>query len=187
MSRRLRFVVVGAGMAGILAAIRLREAGYDDVTVYEKAQRLGGTWRDNTYPGVACDSALPPLQLLVRPQPGWTHDFSPGAEICGYLEEVARRFDVERTIRFGAEVDPLAFEGGRWRIETTDGADEADVVVAATGVLHHPSYPRHRGARHLRRAVRSQRPLGPRGPPGGRPPRRRWAPAPPPSRSLPPQ
>ncbi len=145
MSRRLRFVVVGAGMAGILAAIRLREAGHDDVTVYEKDQRLGGTWRDNTYPGVACDIPSHLYSYSFAPNPGWTHDFSPGAEICGYLEEVARRFDVERTIRFGVEVERLAFEGGRWRIETTDGPDQADVVVAATGVLHHPSYPEIEG------------------------------------------
>jgi len=139
--RKLRCVVVGAGMAGILAAIRLREAGFDDVTVYEKDARLGGTWRDNTYPGVACDVPSHLYSFSFSPNPGWSHDFSPGAEICRYLETVAERYDVARDVRFGTEVTAMAFEGGRWRIETSAGRDVADVVVAATGVLHQPSIP----------------------------------------------
>lgn len=141
MRRKLRCVVVGAGMAGILAAIRLREAGFDDVTVYEKDARLGGTWRDNTYPGVACDVPSHLYSFSFSPNPGWSHDFSPGAEICRYLETVAERYDVARDVRFGTEVTAMAFEGGRWRIETSAGRDVADVVVAATGVLHQPSIP----------------------------------------------
>jgi cation diffusion facilitator CzcD-associated flavoprotein CzcO len=137
----LRCVVVGAGMAGILATIRLREAGFDDVTVYEKDARLGGTWRDNTYPGVACDVPSHLYCFSFSPNPGWSHDFSPGAEICRYLEEVAERFDVARDVRFDTEVTGMAFERGRWQIETSNGLDVADVVVAATGVLRQPSIP----------------------------------------------
>lgn len=137
-----RFAVVGAGMAGIMSAIKLRDAGFTDVTVYEKADRLGGTWRENTYPGVACDVPSHLYSYSFAPNPEWTHVFSPGGEILTYLEDVARRFDVERCVRFGTEISRLAFEGGRWRVETATGSvDTADFVIAATGVLHHPRFP----------------------------------------------
>lgn len=137
-----RFVIVGAGMSGILAAIRLQEAGLDDFAIYEKADRLGGTWRENTYPGIACDVPSHLYCYSFAPNPEWTHRFSPGAEIQAYFEDVARRFGVERRIRFGTEITRLAFEDGRWRIEAKDGLrDDADFVIAATGVLHHPNLP----------------------------------------------
>jgi cation diffusion facilitator CzcD-associated flavoprotein CzcO len=137
-----RFVIVGAGMSGILAAIRLREAGLDDFAIYEKADRLGGTWRENTYPGIACDVPSHLYCYSFAPNPDWTYRFSPGAEIQAYFEDVARRFGIDRRIRFGAEITRMAFEDGRWRIEAKDGLrDEADFVIAATGVLHHPNLP----------------------------------------------
>jgi cation diffusion facilitator CzcD-associated flavoprotein CzcO len=137
-------VVIGAGMAGIMAAIKARDAGFGDVTVYEKADRLGGTWRENTYPGVACDVPSHLYSYSFAPNAAWSHLFSPGAEIRAYLETVARRFDVERQVHFGTEVIELRFDDtvGRWSIVTGDGErDEASVVIAATGVLHHPRYP----------------------------------------------
>lgn len=137
-----RFAIIGAGMSGILAAIQLREAGYDDFAIYEKADRLGGTWRENTYPGVACDVPSHLYCYSFATNPEWSHRFSPGAEIQAYFEDVARRYGVDREIRFGIEIVRCAFEDGRWRIETADGRrDHADYVIAATGVLHHPSLP----------------------------------------------
>jgi cation diffusion facilitator CzcD-associated flavoprotein CzcO len=137
----MRCTVIGAGMAGILAAIRLREAGCD-VVVYKKADRPGGTWRDNTYPGLSCDVPSHFYSYSFAPNPEWTHRFSPGAEILAYFEGVARRFGVDRLARYGCEVTRCTFEGGRWRIELSDGSsDAADVVIAATGVLHHPALP----------------------------------------------
>jgi cation diffusion facilitator CzcD-associated flavoprotein CzcO len=139
---RLRVAVVGAGMAGILAAIRLREAGCDDLVVYEKADRLGGTWRENTYPGLSCDVPSHFYSYSFAPNPEWTRRFSPGAEIRAYFEDVARRWEVDALIRYGREVTRCAFERGRWRLGLSDGsADEADFVIAATGVLHHPANP----------------------------------------------
>ena len=138
----LRFAVIGGGMAGILAAIKLREAGFSDIVVYEKADRLGGTWRENTYPGVACDVPSHLYSYSFAPNPEWSHVFSPGSEILTYLESVARRFGVEKYVQYGTEVRRLAFTGGRWRITTgSGGTDDADVIVAATGVLHHPALP----------------------------------------------
>ena len=137
-----RIVVIGAGMAGILSAVKLQEAGLTDFTVYEKAETLGGTWRENTYPGIACDVPSHLYSYSFAPNPDWSHVFSPGPEIRAYLEDVAHRFDVLGRIRFGTEVCRMTFEEGRWQIETSDGGtDTADVVIAATGVLHHPKYP----------------------------------------------
>ncbi|KZS70043.1 monooxygenase [Mycobacterium kansasii] len=138
----LRFVIIGAGMAGVLAAIKLRAAGFTDVSMYEKAERLGGTWRENTYPGIACDVPAHLYTYSFAPNPEWSHAFAPGPEILAYFEGVARRYGVEELIRYGREVRRLEHDGSRWRIMTSTGErDEADVVIAATGVLHHPRYP----------------------------------------------
>ena len=138
----LRVAVIGAGMSGILAALELEKAGYRDVAVYEKADRLGGTWRENTYPGIACDVPSHFYSYSFAPNPEWSHRFSPGAEIQAYFEDVAHRSGVDARIRFGKEVTRCAFEDGRWRLAFSDGStDAADVVIAATGVLHHPAYP----------------------------------------------
>ncbi|MCX7619780.1 MAG: NAD(P)/FAD-dependent oxidoreductase [Acidimicrobiales bacterium] len=140
--RPLRFVVIGAGMAGILSAIKLREAGFGSVAVYEKADRLGGTWRDNTYPGIACDIPSHLYRYSFAPNPNWTHTFAPGPEILAYLEGVAERFGVTDAIQLNTEVTRLRHDGERWQVELSNGStDQADVVIGATGVLHHPRYP----------------------------------------------
>lgn len=138
----LRFVIIGAGMAGILSAIKLEEAGCTDIVVYEKAVRPGGTWRENTYPGVACDVPSHLYSYSFAPNPDWSHVFAPGREILAYFEDVARRYGVDRHVRYGVEVTRLEFVDGRWQVETACGIrDRADVVIAATGVLHHPALP----------------------------------------------
>jgi cation diffusion facilitator CzcD-associated flavoprotein CzcO len=137
-----RFLVIGAGMAGVLAGIRLREAGYDDWVVYEKGDSVGGTWRENTYPGLSCDVPSHIYSYAFEPNPEWSHRFSPGAEIRAYFENVARKHGVLPRIVFHEEVDALEFSGGRWRASFKSGRrDEGDVVIAATGVLHHPMIP----------------------------------------------
>jgi cation diffusion facilitator CzcD-associated flavoprotein CzcO len=137
-----RFVVIGGGMAGILSAVKLAEAGFTDVTVYEKADRLGGTWRENTYPGVACDVPSHLYSYSFAPNSEWSTTFAGGSEILAYFEAVARRFDVDKHVIFGAEVTRLEFVDNRWEISLADGRrDWADYVIAATGVLHHPFIP----------------------------------------------
>jgi cation diffusion facilitator CzcD-associated flavoprotein CzcO len=144
--RDLRFIVIGAGVSGLLCAIKLKEAGYSNVTVFEKSQRLGGTWRDNRYPGVACDIPSHLYCYSFAPNPNWSHRYAPGHEILHYLEDVARRFGILEHIRFGEEVSTCEFASGRWHIETRSGhRDVADVVVAATGVTHHPNVPQLAG------------------------------------------
>jgi len=138
----IRFAILGAGMAGVLSAIKLLEAGFRDFTVYEKADRLGGTWRENTYPGIGCDVPSHLYSYSFALNPAWSHRYSPGDEIQAYFERVADEHGLERYFRFGDEVVRCAFEDGRWRIETASGhRDTADIVIAATGVLHHPNLP----------------------------------------------
>jgi cation diffusion facilitator CzcD-associated flavoprotein CzcO len=140
--RPLRFAIIGAGMSGILAAIKLEEAGYRDWAIYEKAGRLGGTWRENTYPGIACDVPSHLYSYSFAPNPDFSHVYSPGAEIQAYFEAVARRYGIDARVRYGTEVTRCTLHDGRWRLETARGErDEADVVIAATGVLHHPNVP----------------------------------------------
>jgi cation diffusion facilitator CzcD-associated flavoprotein CzcO len=145
--RPLRFAVIGAGMAGILAAIKLEQAGYEDVVIYEKADRLGGTWRENTYPGIGCDVPSHLYRYSFEPNPDWSLRYSPGDEVQAYLERVAAKYGVTPRIRFGEELVRLAFEDGRWQLELGSGhRDVADIVIAATGVLHHPNVPELEGS-----------------------------------------
>ncbi len=138
----LRFIIIGAGMAGVLSAIKLQEAGFENFAIYEKSDRLGGTWQVNEYPGLSCDVPSHLYSYSFAPNPDWSRRFSPGKEIQSYFEDVARRHGVDKLIQYGMEITRCEFSGGRWTIETADGStDEADFVIAATGVLHHPAYP----------------------------------------------
>jgi len=129
-------------MAGILSAITLKEAGFDDFTVYEKGDSFGGTWRENTYPGLSCDVPAHLYSYSFALNPQWSALYPPGPEIRGYFEAVAERYGVVGHVRFGDEVVSCVFRDGRWHLTTAAGEhDEVDVVIAATGVLHHPKYP----------------------------------------------
>lgn len=135
-------VVIGGGMSGIGVAVKLQRAGVDDVTILEKAADYGGTWRENTYPGLACDVPAPFYTYTFAPNPGWTSRFAAGAEIHRYLCGVADRFGLRARTRFGCEVTGLTWEDGAWTVAVSDGEPlRADVVVAATGVLHRPRVP----------------------------------------------
>lgn len=144
--RDLRAIVIGAGMSGILSAIKLRERGITDIAIYEKADRLGGTWRENTYPGIACDVPSHAYSYSFALNPDWSHHFAPGDEIQAYFEKVARDFEIEGLISFNKEIVRAQWDGRRWVIETADGeTDHAEVLIGATGVLHHPSIPDFEG------------------------------------------
>ena len=144
--REPRVVVIGAGMSGILTGIRLREAGIRDFVIYEKAARLGGTWRENSYPGLSCDVPSHHYVYTFEPNPEWSQMFSPGPEINAYFERTAVKYGVAPQICYNKQVVAARFADGRWLLEFADGGrDEAEVVIAATGVLHHPVYPQIEG------------------------------------------
>ena len=140
--RTPRIAIIGAGMSGIASVVKLRRAGYTDLTVYEKADRVGGTWRENHYPGLSCDVPSYWYSFTFAPNPDWSHRFSYGPEIQAYMEKTARDFGVMDVVRFGTAVADLRYEAPRWRLTTEHGDEEVyDIVVSATGVLHHPVLP----------------------------------------------
>ncbi len=140
--RELRYVIIGAGMAGVLTGIRLKERGEENFVIYEKGSTLGGTWRENTYPGVACDTPAHSYSYSFAFNPEWSSFYAPGSEIQNYFERMADQYDVRNKMVFNTEIASCHYADGQWQIRTTDGrSDTADVVVAATGVLHHPNVP----------------------------------------------
>ena len=139
-----RVAIIGSGFGGIGMACRLRQAGIETFTIYEKADAVGGTWRDNTYPGAACDVPSHLYSLSFAPKTDWSRKFPEQAEILGYLNEVADRFDLRPHLRLGTELTAAAWDDDAvlWRLTFADGTEEvADVVVAATGQLNRPQIP----------------------------------------------
>lgn len=135
-------------MAGLLAAIRLEQEG-EEYVVLEKAEHLGGTWRDNRYPGLTCDVPAHAYTYNFEPYAEWQAYYATGAEVQTYFERTAEKHGVLPRIRFGAEVTACTWDeaGQAWRIELSSGERlTAEVVVAATGVLHHPRMPEIEGA-----------------------------------------
>jgi cation diffusion facilitator CzcD-associated flavoprotein CzcO len=136
--------IIGSGFGGVAAAVRLLQAGVDDLVVFERSDDVGGVWRANTYPGAACDVPSHLYSFSFAPKPDWSRRFAPQAEIHQYLRDVARDFGVLPHVRFGTEVLSATFDetAARWRLELGDGSThEADAVVAACGQLSRPSVP----------------------------------------------
>ncbi|MEZ0363824.1 flavin-containing monooxygenase [Mycobacterium sp. pUA109] len=141
-------LIVGAGFTGLGAAIKLGQAGVDDIVILERADRVGGTWRDNTYPGAACDIPSLLYSFSFVPNPTWSRAYSPAEEICRHIEDMADCFDVRRHIHFGTEVSGLTFDedAGQWSIATTGGRTyRARTVILASGPLSDASFPDIRG------------------------------------------
>ena len=139
----LRYAVIGAGMAGLLAGIRLHQAG-ERFTIYEKAATLGGTWRDNRYPGLTCDVPAHAYTYSFEPYAEWDAFYAGGAQIRGYFQQTAEKYGIMPHIRFDSEVVATVWDEaeGVWRLTLADGETaEAEVVIAASGVLHHPKMP----------------------------------------------
>lgn len=135
-------VVIGAGMTGILLTIKLREAGVTDITIFEKSDSVGGTWRENSYPGVACDIPAHMYTYSFEPNPGWSNFFARGPEIKEYFERVARKFGVSNCVKFNEAVTDAHYEQGKWTVKTSKNTTViADFLISASGILHHPAYP----------------------------------------------
>jgi cation diffusion facilitator CzcD-associated flavoprotein CzcO len=142
-ANRPSIAVVGAGFAGVGAVVMLKQAGYDDVTVFERGERVGGVWHHNTYPGAACDVPSHLYEFSFAPNPRWSRRYAPQAEIQAYLEDVARRNGVLDRIRTGTEVQGADWdeERAKWVLRTSAGEHEADVLLTACGQLSVPSVP----------------------------------------------
>lgn len=135
--------IVGTGFAGLGMAIKLKQAGRDDFVVLERADDVGGTWRDNTYPGCQCDVPSNVYSFSFAPNPRWTRTFAPQPEIWDYLRHVTDRYGLRPNIRFGAELTGAAWDEARqhWTIETVRGTLTARVLVGAMGGLSEPAIP----------------------------------------------
>lgn len=137
-----RIAIIGTGFGGIGAAVRLLQDGEDDLVVFERSDDVGGVWRDNTYPGAACDIASHLYSFSFAPTGRWSRRFAVQSEIHDYLRRVARDFGVLPRVRFRTEVLAATWAGSKWLLELSDGTThEADVVVAACGQLSRPQRP----------------------------------------------
>jgi cation diffusion facilitator CzcD-associated flavoprotein CzcO len=139
--RSLKVAIIGAGMSGICMAVKLQDTGIESFTIFEKADDVGGTWRDNTYPGLTCDVPSRFYSYSFRPNPNWSHLLPPGPEVQAYFQQVADERCIRPHIRFGCDVTNARYDDGQWRLTTADGEEIFDVLVTATGVLRVPRYP----------------------------------------------
>src|SRR5690554_1921678 len=142
MNNTPRIAIIGAGMSGMLMAIKLLERSINNFVIFETADEVGGTWRENRYPGVACDVASFSYCYEFEPNPDWTRRFSPGPEIRAYFQRTAVKYGLLPYIRFSTTVSRAEFKQHQWHLETDTGEQEIfDIVVAATGPLRERKYP----------------------------------------------
>lgn len=141
-------LIIGAGFAGLGTAIRLLQNGIDDFVILERSDRVGGTWRDNTYPGAACDIPSVLYSYSFAPNPDWSRAYSGGAEIQRYIEDLVQRYGLRDHIRFNTEVTALQFDEstGSWTADTASGeVFTGRAAVLAAGPLANVSWPDIRG------------------------------------------
>lgn len=141
-------LIVGAGFTGLGTAIKLQHAGVDDIVIVERNSRVGGTWRDNTYPGVACDIPSLLYSFSFVKNPSWSRAYPSGAEICDHIEDLTDQYGLRSLIRFDTEVTGLSFDeqAGVWSVNTHGGKQiQARTVILASGPLADHKLPDIRG------------------------------------------
>lgn len=140
-------IVIGAGISGIAAAYKMKQAGYQDYIVLEKASRVGGTWRDNNYPGCGCDVPSALYSFSFSPSHKWSHLFAKQPEILSYLEEVVEKYDLGEKIEFNNELISARWDEAKhiWNLETSKGQYQARTVLFTTGPITEPSMPKLKG------------------------------------------
>ncbi len=141
-------LIVGAGFTGLGTAVKLTQAGVADIVILERSDRVGGTWRDTSYPGASCDIPSLLYSFSFVKNPNWSRTYSPAGEIRRHLEDMVTQFDIHRHIRFGHEVNGLSFDesAGVWTATTRDGKRfHARTVVLASGPLADSGFPDIRG------------------------------------------
>ncbi|MFI5776928.1 flavin-containing monooxygenase [Nocardia sp. NPDC051570] len=144
MSHTPSILIIGAGFAGLGLALELRRAGIESFTILEKAGDLGGVWRENTYPGAACDVPSPLYSWSFEPKSDWPRRFSLQHDIHEYMRSIAEKYRLPSKIRFGTEVTDAEFDErhGVWQVRTADGATlTTDILVSAVGQLSRPAMP----------------------------------------------
>jgi cation diffusion facilitator CzcD-associated flavoprotein CzcO len=147
---RTRVAIIGTGFSGLGMAIALKKAGHDDFVILEKADDIGGTWRDNTYPGCACDVPTHLYSYSFEPRSDWIELFSGWREIYQYLSAVADKYDLRRHIHFGSAATSGRWDDERneWHVVTESGREYvSQFVVSAVGALHIPNIPDIPGAK----------------------------------------
>lgn len=144
--RQPAIAIIGAGLSGMCMAIKLRETGYSKVTIYEKADKVGGTWRENTYPGVACDVPSHLYSFSFASKSDWSQVYSPGSEIQQYCEDIAATFDLEAHLCCGHELVGADYNVGTWSLTFSEGQTaQVDYLISCVGGLHIPNYPEIEG------------------------------------------
>ena len=146
-SEHFRIAIAGSGFSGLGTAIRLKEKGIDDFVILERAGDVGGTWRDNSYPGCACDVESHLYSFSFAQNPDWSYRFSRQPEIWTYLQRCARDFGVMPHIRLRNELQSASWDGDRWTLITSQGTITASILVMATGPLSEPVVPDLSGLR----------------------------------------
>lgn len=146
-ARHARIIIVGSGFSGLGIAIRLSQQGQQDYLVLERGNDVGGTWRDNTYPGAACDVPSQLYSYSFALNPNWTRSFSKQPEIQRYIQGVADKYNVRDKHVFGADMTGAQWnaETARWDIQTSQGAFTADILISAVGALCEPNLPDIKG------------------------------------------
>jgi len=141
--RHVHVLIVGSGFAGLGAAIRLAKDGIDDYVVIDRGREVGGTWRDNTYPGAACDVPSHLYSFSFELNPDWSRSFSPQPEIREYLRRTAQKYGTLDKHVFNTELTRAAWddEAQQWQVDTSTGNYTADVLVPAVGALCEPNLP----------------------------------------------
>lgn len=142
--KTVKIAILGAGMGGLGMAAKLRRAGMDSFVILEKAGDVGGTWRDNVYPGSGCDVPSHLYSFSFEPKLDWSRKFALQPEIHDYMKQVTRKYGLRPFIRFNTEAAQAHFDEaeGLWHIRTVDGEEiTANVVVSAMGQLNRPSVP----------------------------------------------
>lgn len=141
-------IIIGTGFSGIAMAIKLKEQGIENFILLEKANEVGGTWRENTYPGAECDIPSALYSYSFEPYPDWEYKWSMQAQILDYIKYVAKKYDIYPHIHFDKEMITSKWqaEQNNWLIQTKDGSSyESKTMIIAIGQLHHPSVPNFEG------------------------------------------
>lgn len=139
--KEVTFLIIGAGFSGLGAAIRLTRAGHRDLVVLERAGDVGGTWRDNVYPGCRCDVPSNLYSYSFEAKPDWSETFPSQPELWDYLRRIVRKYQLRSYLRFGHEVTSASWDGGRWLVRASQATFAARYLIAGVGALAEPSLP----------------------------------------------